>query len=93
MNMDNLNITITFGDEDCNDKLDEEYIEDEDFFEDVAIEDVQFHGNTTIVFWDDGSVTTVCEGPDKEKGLAMAILKRIAGNDESYRDVFEEFCE
>ena len=53
----------------------------------VKIERVIFNDPATIVFWSDGSKTVVkCanEEFDKEKGLAMAICKRILGNKGNY---------
>lgn len=52
------------------------------------IEDVKFNGPATIVFWADGTKTVVkCqEGDtfDPEKGLTMAIAKKLYGNKSSY---------
>lgn len=51
----------------------------------------------TTVSWIDGTKTTVAcqEGdtPDKEKGLAMCICKKLFGNKGSYNEIFKEFCE
>lgn len=61
----------------------------------IEIEDVIFNDPATIVKWSDGSKTVVkCDGDkfDQEKGLAMAIIKRILGNTGSYYDVFREYC-
>lgn len=56
------------------------------------IEKVTFNGSATIVFWKDGDKTVVkCADGDKydrEKGLAMAICKKVLGDD--YRNVFKE---
>ena len=50
----------------------------------------------TTVSWIDGTKTTVAcqEGdtPDKEKGLAMCICKKLFGNKSSYNEIFKEFC-
>lgn len=52
------------------------------------IKDVIFHDPATIVFWEDGvkTVVKVQEGDvfDPEKGLAMAISKRVLGNKYDY---------
>lgn len=52
------------------------------------IDDVIFNDPATIVFWDDGTKTVVkCQEGDvysKETGLAMAMLKRYMGNDNTY---------
>ena len=60
-----------------------------------AIEKVIFNDPATIVIWEDGSKTVVKaqngEPFDKEKGLAMALLKFICGNDGSYNKVFKEW--
>ena len=62
-----------------------------------AIEEVIFNDPATIVIWKDGSKTVVKaqngEPFDKEKGLAMALLKFICGNDGSYNKVFKEWIE
>ena len=60
------------------------------------IERVIFNDPATIVCWSDGSKTVVkCEGDkfDQEKGLAMAIVKRILGNKGNYYDLFREYCD
>lgn len=53
-----------------------------------VIVDVIFNNPATIVFWDDGTKTVVkCQDGDvysKETGLAMAMLKRYMGNDNTY---------
>lgn len=52
------------------------------------IVDVIFNEPATIVFWSDGTKTVVKtqngEKFDKEKGLAMAIIKKSLGNKGSY---------
>lgn len=57
-----------------------------------GIDKVIFSGPATIVFWNDGTKTVVKaqEGElfDPEKGLAMAISKKVFGNQGNY---FEEF--
>lgn len=56
------------------------------------IKDVIFNDPATIVFWTDGSKTVVkCqkgETFDPEKGLAMAISKKVLGNDYGYYETF-----
>lgn len=51
----------------------------------LCIKKVIFHGPATIVIWDDNTKTIVkCMDGDEfdpEKGLAMAISKRIFGDD------------
>ena len=50
----------------------------------------------TIILWSDGIKTVVkCNKEDefdKEKGLAMAIVKRLSGNKGNYYNIFKEFC-
>ena len=50
----------------------------------VVIKKVIFNDPATIVFWSDGTKTVVKAGPndifDPEKGLAMAISKKVLGN-------------
>ena len=57
-----------------------------------AIQKVIFNEPATIILWADGSKTVVkCaedEVFDSEKGLAMAICKKILGND--FKKVFKE---
>lgn len=51
------------------------------------IEDVIFNAPATIVFWKDGTKTVVKatnEEFDPEKGLAMAIVKKLYGNKGNY---------
>ena len=60
------------------------------------IKDVIFNNPATIVFWADGTKTVVkCqEGDtfDPEKGLAMAIAKKVYGNKHDYYDLFKKWC-
>lgn len=61
----------------------------------AAIKDVIFAPPATIVYWSDGSKTVVKCGPedsyDMEKGLAMAIVKKMAGNDNHFHKVFKQY--
>lgn len=58
---------------------------------------VIFNKPATIVFWSDGTKTVVKsqgkEKYDKEKGLAMAISKKVLGNEGSYYDTFKKFLD
>ena len=58
------------------------------------IEKVIFHDPATIVFWKDGTKTVVKAGTDeyfdKEKGLAMAISKKVLGNKGNYYNTFKK---
>lgn len=59
-----------------------------------AIEDVIFNDPATIIIWADGSKTVVKaenEPFDPEKGLAMAICKRVLGNKYDYYDIFKKY--
>lgn len=62
----------------------------------VKIRDVIFSDPATVVFWDDNTKTVVKarggEKYDKEKGLAMAIIKKITGNTGNYYNIFKEWC-
>ena len=62
----------------------------------VKIRDVIFSDPATVVFWDDNTKTVVKarggEKYDKEKGLAMAIIKKITGNAGNYYNIFKEWC-
>lgn len=59
------------------------------------IKDVIFNDPATIVFWVDGSKTVVkCqkgETFDPEKGLAMAISKKVLGNGYGYYETFAKY--
>lgn len=56
---------------------------------------VIFNNPATIVFWSDGTKTVVkCDGDeafDEEKGLAMAISKRVLGNQGNYYNEFKKW--
>ena len=60
-----------------------------------GIKNVIFNPPATIVFWNDGTKTVVqARGDDEfdpEKGLAMAICKKILGNDYGYYNTFEKW--
>ena len=62
----------------------------------VKIRDVIFSDPATVVFWSDNTKTVVKarggEKYDKEKGLAMAIVKKITGNTGNYYEIFKEWC-
>lgn len=56
--------------------------------------DVIFNDPATIIIWSDGSKTVVKaenEPFDPEKGLAMAISKKVLGNKYDYYDVFKKY--
>lgn len=61
-----------------------------------SIKNVKFSNPATIVFWDDNTKTVVKahseDTYDKEKGLSMAIVKKICGNTYDYFDMFKEYC-
>ena len=63
------------------------------------IKNVIFSGPCTIVQWSDGDKTIVrCENEDfdKEKGLAMAIVKKFFGtnkNKTDYYDIFKKWIQ
>lgn len=50
----------------------------------------------TIVFWNDGTKTVVKaqngEPYDKEKGLAMCIIKKLCDNKGNFNEVFKKWC-
>ena len=56
---------------------------------------VIFHNPATIVFWSDGTKTVVkVQGKErfnKEKGLAMAIAKKVLGNKYDYYEEFKKW--
>lgn len=58
------------------------------------IKDVIFNDPATIVLWKDGSKTVVKakdEKFDPEKGLAMAISKRVMGDKGNYYETFKKW--
>ena len=63
----------------------------------MEIKDVIFNNPATIVFWADGTKTVVkCQEGDEfdpEKGLTMAIVKKVYGNKGSYCNVIKKWCE
>ena len=62
----------------------------------LKIERVIFSDPATIVVWSDNTKTIVKtqndEPFDTEKGLALAIIKRLYGNSGSYYDLFKKYC-
>lgn len=60
----------------------------------IQIDKVIFNDPATIVFWKDGTKTVVKAGKDeyfdKEKGLAMAISKKVLGNKGNYYNTFKK---
>ena len=61
------------------------------------IKNVIFNDPATIVFWTDGTKTVVkCQEGDEfdpEKGLTMAIAKKVYSNKGSYCNVIKKWCE
>jgi hypothetical protein len=59
------------------------------------IKDVIFSDPATIIFWEDGTKTVVKtqdgEEYDKEKGFAMAVCKKVFGNERDYYNVFKRW--
>ena len=64
-------------------------------WEHLPIKKVIFNKPATIVIWDDGEKTVVKCGEkdeyDEEKGLAMAIVKRLCGNKGRYNEEFKKW--
>ena len=61
---------------------------------DISIKNVIFNDPATIVFWNDGTKTVVKaenEKFDPEKGLAMAISKKVLGNKGNYYEIFKKW--
>lgn len=59
-----------------------------------SIKNVIFNPPATIVFWSDGTKTVVKaknEDFDPEKGLAMAISKKMLGNHGNYYEIFKKW--
>ena len=60
----------------------------------IGIRKVIFNDPATIIFWNDGTKTVVKadgEAFDPEKGMAMAISKKMLGNEGNYYDVFKKW--
>ena len=60
----------------------------------MGIRKVIFNDPATIIFWNDGTKTVVKadgEAFDPEKGMAMAISKKMLGNEGNYYDVFKQW--
>ena len=59
------------------------------------IKKVIFNDPATIVLWEDGTKTVVKAQDkdqfDKEKGLAMAIVKKALGNEGRYYEIFKKW--
>lgn len=58
-----------------------------------GVVDVIFNDPATIVIWADGTKTVVKANGEKfdpEKGLAMAISKKVLGNKHNYYDIFKK---
>lgn len=59
----------------------------------LEIKDIIINDPATIILWKDGTKTIVKCQPgdvfDPEKGIAMAILKKLYGNGGFYKDIFE----
>ena len=59
------------------------------------IKDVIFSDRVTIVLWKDGTKTMVRAGKhenyDPEKGFAMAVCKKMFGNEGNYYEVFKKY--
>ena len=61
------------------------------------IKDVIFHDPATIVLWEDGTKTVVkCQRDkgdvfSKETGLALAICKKVYGNDNTFNNVMNKW--
>lgn len=61
----------------------------------LAIKKVIYKNPATIVYWNGGEKTVVKCGEnetfDPEKGLAMAIIKHLLGNEGNYYNEFKKF--
>lgn len=60
------------------------------------VEDVKFSGDRTIVFFGDGTKVIVkCQKGDtfdKEKGLAVACMKKLFDNTNVFNEVMRKWC-
>lgn len=82
---------------DCESCAECNYDDLDDYLDEVTCHDIKkviFSGKATIILWDDGEKTVVkCQKGDKydpEKGLVMALLKYIMGNDNTFNDEINE---
>lgn len=61
----------------------------------MSIKNVYFNDPVTVVMWNDGTKTIVrCSENDfydPEKGLAMAIIKKVYGNDNKFHKIFKKW--
>lgn len=61
----------------------------------VGIKRVIFNNPATIILWDDGTKTVVtcqkCDTYDPEKGMAIAICKKVLGNKGNFNDIFKKW--
>lgn len=61
----------------------------------LNIKDVIFSDRVTIILWKDGTKTMVRVGKreqyDPEKGFAMAVCKKMFGNEGNYYEVFKKY--
>lgn len=67
---------------------------DKVFMRQPKIKNVIFNDPATIVYWEDRTKTVVkCEGEkyDPEKGLTMAITKKMLGNKGNYYEVIKKW--
>ena len=66
-----------------------------DFYGVPGIKKVIFNDPATIILWEDGTKTVVKAQDkdqfDKEKGLAMAIVKKSLGNEGRYYEIFKKW--
>lgn len=64
-------------------------------FASITPKKVIFNDPATIVYWKDGTKTVVKCQPgdtfDKEKGLAMALAKKVLGNKGNYNEYFKRW--
>ena len=75
-------------------KESEEMMKKISFNKPESIKNVIFNDPATIVFWNDGTKTVVKaenEEFDPEKGLAMAISKKVLGNKGNYYETFKKW--
>lgn len=60
-----------------------------------SIKDVIFSDRVTVILWKDGTKTMVRAGKhedyDPEKGFAMAVCKKMFGNEGNYYEVFKKY--
>ena len=72
-------------------------MEEKEMLKKLNIKKVIYNEPATIVYWENGDKTVVKaqdgESFDKEKGLAMALVKRMHGDNGNYNNIFKKWVD